>query len=260
VVIAGLTSTITAHSRGDGLARGDPIFTGRRVGRDAERPFAEKIPNSGAARRAGVFQLRSDPRGNTGPARVPICFCRSFAPSGSRPWAPKLRRRAPSCTTSHTPHDRASITSYRLSERYSRAAGSRLAKNHHRLRPTLPPERARQLPRRVQNVFLLTGRCCLEDQFSGTIPVSPALAPILHYHNELRGFSERFQSLQQPTPDLNRPSQLLTEIRFPSFRHPQIMRRRSSPRKPKFHTFGLKPAAARAGTNPKERRRAQQTK
>ena len=122
------------------------------------------------------------------------------------------------------------------------ALGNRPAKNHRRLQPTLPPERVRQLLRCLQNVFLLTGRCCLQDQFSSTIPVSPALTPILHYHNELRGFSERFQPLQQSTPDLNRPSQLLTEIRFPRFRHPQIMRRVSSPRKPKFHKFWLKPA------------------
>ena len=104
-------------------------------------------------------------------------------------------------------------------------------------RPTLASERALKLPRRLQDVLLFTGRCCLQNQFSGMIPVSPSLSPILHYHNELRGFAQRFQPLQQSTPDLNWPSQLLTEIRFPRVRHPQIMPRVSSPRKPKSHIF-----------------------
>jgi hypothetical protein len=51
-----------------------------------------------------------------------------------------------------------------------------------------------------------------QNKFSGVVSVSPSLSPILPYDNELRGFSQCFHALQQSTPEINWPSQLLTEI------------------------------------------------
>jgi hypothetical protein len=158
--------------RSDGLARGE--LTYRRPGRLGVSP--KKLGSPTSAPRRGLFNyhLRREPRYNKGPRGALIRFGRSFTPSGSCAQAPKLSMPSPilcyerySARLSIMPCRNALPFPgpLRLAKlRQGAVSGScrtERVKSITALRPTLPPERARQLPRRLQNVFLLTGRCCL---------------------------------------------------------------------------------------------------
>lgn len=123
------------------------------------------IPNQCAASGFSNHHLRSEPRYNKGHRRALIRCGRSLTPSGSceaLDAEPPLVLRAILGTpfNSALPSPGPCASQNRLGAVSGSYRTERL-KSVTALRPTLPPEGARQLPRRLQNVFLLTRRCCL---------------------------------------------------------------------------------------------------